>query len=184
MTHVNEQMFNSLLDNRTIMLTGEINDVSAEVVTMALLYLDAQAVAPIHLYINSCGGSVYAMNSIVDTMNLIKSPVYTYNIGLAASAAGIILLNGEKGHRYATPNATTMLHQPIGGAEGSSMDVEIAVEQLKFIREKMFEFCSERTGKSVKQIKADLQRDKYFTAEQALKYGIIDVILKTDKGGK
>lgn len=127
MTHVNEQMFNSLLDNRTIMLTGEINDVSAEVVTMALLYLDAQAIAPIHLYINSCGGSVYAMNSIVDTMNLIKSPVHTYNIGLAASAAGIILLNGEKGHRYATPNATTMLHQPIGGAEGSSMDVEIAV---------------------------------------------------------
>lgn len=182
MNAITNEMFNKLLEGRSLILSGAVNKDSAEALIMGMLTLDQQSNEPITIYINSEGGEVYSMNAIIDTMNLIKSPVYTVVMGLAASAASSILLAGEKGHRYATPNATIMLHQPSGGAQGTSMDVDITIRQLTIAREKLFKFCADRTGQPIETIRTDLQRDKYFSAEEALEYGIIDVIL-TEKGG-
>lgn len=170
-------IYSRLLKDRIIMLTGEINDAIADLVVAQLIFLEAEdATKDISLYINSPGGSVTAGFAIYDTMNFIKCDVSTICIGLAASMGAFLLASGTKGKRAALPNSEIMIHQPLGGATGKSTDVEIYAKRLLRTREKLNEILSERTGQPIDVIQRDTDKDYFMEADEALKYGLIDMI--------
>lgn len=171
-------LYSRLLKDRIIFLVGEINDVTANIVISQLLYLDNINNEDICLYINSPGGSITAGMSIYDTMNFINSDVKTIALGMAASMAAFLLSSGTKGKRYALPNAEVMIHQPLGGAQGQATDIQIAAERIIRLKEKLNKILAKNTGKNLKAIIEDTERDYFLTAEEALNYGLIDEIIK------
>ncbi|GAA0359216.1 ATP-dependent Clp endopeptidase proteolytic subunit ClpP [Alkalibacterium iburiense] len=171
-------IYSRLLKDRIIMLGGPIDDNVANSVIAQLLFLDAQdPEKDIYLYINSPGGSVTAGLAIFDTMNFIKSDVQTIAIGLAASMGSFLLAAGEKGKRFALPNAEVMIHQPLGGAQGQATEIEIAARHILRTRERLNKILVERTGQDLEVIERDTDRDFFMTAEEAKEYGIVDQIM-------
>ena len=173
-------IFSRLLKNRIILLSGEINDILANTVVAELLYLDSLSHEDISIYINSPGGNVTSGFAIYDTMNFIKSDVSTICLGMAASMAAFLLSSGKEGKRYALPNSEVMIHQPLGGASGQATEIKIAAEHILKTKKKLNEILAKNTGKSIKQIENDTDRDNYLTANDAKDYGLVDKILTTD----
>ena len=175
----NYDIYSRLLKDRIIFLGEEVNETTASLVVAQLLFLESEDPGKdIQLYINSPGGSVTAGMAIYDTMQYIKCDVSTICIGMAASMGAFLLAGGTKGKRYALPNAEIMIHQPLGGARGQATEIRIAAENILRTRKKLNEILAENTGKPVEVIEADTERDNYMTAEQALEYGLVDVIVK------
>ncbi len=173
-------IYSRLLKERIIFLSEEVNDVSASLVVAQLLFLDAEDPGKdIHLYINSPGGSVTAGMAIYDTMKYIKSDVCTICIGMAASMGAFLLAAGKKGKRYALPNSTIMIHQPLGGVQGQASDIKIHTEYLLKIKEKLNRILSENTGKPLEQVEKDTDRDNFLSAEEAKEYGLIDEVMNS-----
>lgn len=170
-------IYSRLLKDRIIVISDEITDNNSNVVIAELLYLDSVNHNDISIYINSPGGSVTAGMGIYDTMNFIKSDVSTICVGMAASMAAFLLSSGTKGKRYALPNSEIMIHQPLGGAQGQATEIKIAAERILKLRDKLNKILSNNTGKDLKIIEKDTDRDNFMSAEEALKYGIIDKIL-------
>jgi ATP-dependent Clp protease, protease subunit len=167
-----------LLENRIVFLVGEINQASAARVMMQMLYLENQKRgADISLYINSPGGAVDDTLAIYDTMRFLSSAVSTFCIGRAYSGAAVLLAAGEKGKRFLLPHAKVMIHQPYGGVGGQAEDIRIQAEQIIKAKEELNRIMSKHTGQTVEQIKKDAERDKYFDAEQAKSYGLVDEVL-------
>ena len=175
-------IYSRLLKDRIIFLGEEVNEVTASLVVAQLLFLEAEdPEKDIHLYINSPGGSVTAGLAIYDTMQYIKCDVSTICIGMAASMGAVLLAAGEKGRRFATPNAEVLIHQPLIGGHGISgqtTEIKIHADHMVKTREKLNKFLSERTGQPLDVIEKDTERDNYMTAEEALKYGLIDGIME------
>ena len=171
-------IFSRLLKDRIIFVSGEINDTLANSVIAELLYLDSLNNEDISLYINSPGGVITAGMAIYDTINFVKSDVCTICMGMAASMAAFLLSSGAKGKRYILPNADVMIHQPLGGAEGQATDIKIASDRILRLRNKLNSILSKNTGKSLKRIEKDTERDNYLSADEALEYGIVDKIIK------
>ncbi len=170
-------IYSRLLKDRIIILTGEIDDHSANIVVAQLLYLDSLNHDDISLYINSPGGSITAGMAIYDTMNFIKSEVSTICIGMAASMGAFLLASGQKGKRYCLPNSEVMIHQPLGGASGQATEIKIAAEHILKIKEKLNKILASNTGKDIKTIEEDTERDNFLSALEAREYGLIDQIL-------
>lgn len=170
-------IYSRLLENRIIFITGEIDDAVANTVVAQLIYLESKdPEKDIYLYINSPGGSVSAGLAIYDTMNYIKCDVSTICIGLAASMGAFLLSSGQKGKRFALPNAEIMIHQPLGGAQGQASDIQIQAKQILKIKSKLNKILSANTGKDIPVIEADTDRDNYLDAEEAKDYGLIDEV--------
>ena len=170
-------IYSRLLKDRIIILTGEIDDNSANIVVAQLLYLDSINHDDISLYINSPGGSITSGMAIYDTMNFIKSEVSTICIGMAASMGAFLLSSGKKGKRYCLPNSEVMIHQPLGGASGQATEIKIAAEHILKIKDKLNKILASNTNKDIKTIELDTERDNYLSAQEALEYGLIDQIL-------
>ncbi len=176
-------IFSRLLKDRIIFLGEDVNATSASLVIAQLLFLESEDPdKEISLYINSPGGSITDGMGIVDTMNYIKSPVSTICVGLAASFGAVLLANGEKGRRFATPNSEILIHQPLiggqgGGISGQATEIKIHADHMIRTREKLNKLLSNKTGQSIETIERDTERDHYMTAEEALKYGLIDGIM-------
>ena len=171
-------IFSRLLNDRIIFLADEVNDTTASLVVAQLLYLEAQDPdKDIYLYINSPGGSITAGMAIYDTMNYIKCDVSTICVGMAASMGAFLLSSGAKGKRMALPNAEVMIHQPLGGMQGQATDIKIHADRIIKIKAKLNKLLSEQTGKSLKTIENDTERDNFMTADEALAYGLIDKVI-------
>ncbi|WML41133.1 ATP-dependent Clp endopeptidase proteolytic subunit ClpP [Neobacillus sp. OS1-2] len=171
-------IYSRLLKDRIIMLGSAIDDNVSNSIVAQLLFLEAEnPEKDITLYINSPGGSITAGMAIYDTMQYIKADVSTVCIGMAASMGAFLLAAGEKGKRYALPNAEVMIHQPLGGAQGQATEIEIAAKRILFLREKLNGILSERTGQPLEVIQRDTDRDNFMTAERAKEYGLIDNIV-------
>ena len=174
-----------LLENRIVFLIGEINYARATEVIMKILYLDNQKRnTEISLYVNSPGGSVDDTMAIYDTMRFVSSPIATYCIGRAQSGGAIVLAAGTKGKRFALPHAKIMLHQPWGGVYGQAADIKIQAEEILKAKKMLSELLAQLSGQPVEKIIAETERDRYLTAEEALKYGLIDEVLELDEAGK
>ena len=173
------EVYNRLLKNRIVFLGTEVNDSIANLITAQLLYLEGEDDRDIWLYINSPGGSVTAGMAIYDTMQFIKPDVGTICMGLAASMGQFLLCAGAKGKRFSLPHARIMMHQPSGGLRGQASDIAIQAEQMIYTKQLMAERIAFHTGQTIERIDADSDRDRWFKAEEAKEYGIIDdVILK------
>ena len=170
-----------LLKDRIILLTGEINDNTANIVVSELLYLDSINHNDINIYINSPGGSITSGMAIYDTMNYIKSDVSTICIGMAASMAAFLLSSGKKGKRFILPNSEVMIHQPLGGAQGQATEIKIAAERILKLKEKLNVILSNNTGKDLDKVSNDTERDYFMDANEALEYGIVDKVLIEEK---
>ncbi|MBU6388873.1 ATP-dependent Clp endopeptidase proteolytic subunit ClpP [Patescibacteria group bacterium] len=172
-------IYSRLLKERVIFLGGPIDDDTANLVIAQLLFLEAEdPKKDISLYVNSPGGVVTAGLAIVDTINHVKPAVSTVCVGMAASAAAVILSAGAKGKRYALPNAEVMIHQPHGGAEGQATDIEITAKQILKLRERLNRILAKNTGQSFEKIEKDVERDFFMTADEAKKYGLVDQVYK------
>ena len=170
-------IYSRLLKERIVFLGGAIDDDTANLVIAQFLFLEAEdPKKDISLYINSPGGSVTATLAMVDTMNHVKPAVSTVCVGMAASGAAILLSAGEKGKRFALPNAEIMIHQPHGGAEGQATDIEITAKQILKLRERLNKILAHNTGQSIEKIEKDVERDFFMTADEAKKYGLIDKV--------
>ncbi len=170
-------LYSRLLEDRIIFLSGEINEVSANIIISELLYLDSKSNEDIYLYINSPGGQVTSGLAIYDTMNYIKSDVKTICVGLAASMAAFLLSSGSRGKRCALANAEVMIHQPLGGMQGQASDMKIACEHILKIKEKLNKILAKNTKQKLEQIIIDTDRDNYMSAKEAKNYGLIDEII-------
>lgn len=172
-------IYSRLLEERIVMLAGPIDENVANIIIAQLLYLEAKDPnKDIALYINSGGGSVYAGLAIYDTMQHIKPKVSTICNGIAASMASILLAAGAPGKRFALPNSEVMIHQPLGGAEGQASDIEITARQILKLKAQLNKILATHSGKSLKDIEKDTDRDFFMSADDAKKYGIVDEILK------
>lgn len=172
-------IYSRLLEDRIIFLSGEINDQVANSVVAQLIYLEGKNPdKDIFMYINSPGGSVSAGLAIYDTMNYIKCDVSTICIGMAASMAAVLLSSGTKGKRICLPHSEVMIHQPLGGAQGQQSDIEIQAKHIFKTREILNKILADNTGKDVKTLQKDTDRDNYMDAKTALKYGLIDKIFE------
>lgn len=176
-------IFSRLLKDRIIFLGEQVDSSSASVVIAQMLFLESEdPEKEIHLYINSPGGSITDGMAIVDTMNYISCPVSTICVGLAASFGAVLLANGEKGKRFATPNSEILIHQPLiggqgGGISGQATEIKIHADHMIRTRAKLNKLLSEKTGQSIETIERDTERDHYMTAQEALEYGLIDGIM-------
>jgi len=178
-------VFSRLMMDRIIFLGTEIDEYSANVVQGQLLYLaSTEPDKDITLYLNSPGGIVSGGLAIYDTMNYISSDVSTVVTGMAASMAAVLLAAGTKGKRYALPHSRVMIHQPLGGTHGQASDMEIAVNEIRKLKDELYTILHESTGQSLKQITKDCERDHYMTSKEALHYGMIDRIFESDKKKK
>ena len=171
-------LYSRLLQDRIIILSGEIDDTKANIVVSELLYLDSISHDDINIYINSPGGSITSGMAIYDTMNYIKSDVSTICVGLAASMAAFLLSSGTKGKRFSLENSEIMIHQPLGGASGQATEIKIAANRILRLKDKLNKILSNNTNKDIKVIEQDTERDNFMQADEALEYGIIDKILK------
>ena len=180
-THEGERaydIYSRLLKDRIIFLSGVISTNNANTIIAQLLFLEKEnQKEDIQIFVNSPGGEIDAGMAILDTMNYIKPNITTICVGMAASMACVILAGGEKGKRLALPNSKLLIHQPLWGAEGQASDIIIKAEEITKVRTKLYKILSQYTGQSTKQIEKDADRDKYFTAEEAKKYGLIDKIV-------
>ena len=175
-------IYSRLLNDRIIFLSDEVNDVTASLVVAQMLFLEAQDPdKDIYLYINSPGGSITSGMAIYDTMNYIKCDVCTICVGMAASMGAFLLSSGAKGKRMALPNAEIMIHQPLGGMQGQATDIKIHADRIIRIKNKLNSLLAEQTGKPLKTIERDTERDNFMSADEACEYGLIDkVITKKD----
>ncbi|MDO8624243.1 MAG: ATP-dependent Clp endopeptidase proteolytic subunit ClpP [bacterium] len=172
-------IYSRLLKDRIVFLGGAIDDDVANLVIAQLLFLEVEdPKKDISLYVNSPGGSVTAGLAILDTMNHVKPHVSTVCVGIAASAAAVILAAGEKGKRYSLPNAEVMIHQPWGGASGQATDIEITAKHIVATREKLNKILAKATGQSLEKVSKDVDRDFFMSADEAKKYGIVDQVYK------
>ncbi|SHE63354.1 ATP-dependent Clp protease proteolytic subunit ClpP [Alkalibacter saccharofermentans DSM 14828] len=175
-------IYSRLLKERIIFLNGEVNDISASLIVAQLLFLEAEdADKDVQIYINSPGGSITAGMAIYDTMNFIKCDVSTICVGMAASMGAFLLAAGKKGKRYALPNSEVMIHQPLGGAQGQSVDVQIYANRLIKTREKINKILSERTGQPIEVVNKDTDRDYFMSSQEAKEYGLIDKVITSRK---
>ncbi|MCR4695635.1 MAG: ATP-dependent Clp endopeptidase proteolytic subunit ClpP [Pseudobutyrivibrio sp.] len=176
-------IYSRLLKDRIVFLGEEVNETTASLTVAQLLFLESEDPSKdIHLYINSPGGSVTAGMAIYDTMQYIKCDVSTICIGMAASMGAFLLAGGQKGKRYALPNAEVMIHQPLGGAKGQATEIEIAAKNILKTKEKLNRMLAENTGKTYEQVCQDTERDHWLDAKEALDYGLIDeIITKKEK---
>ncbi|HSB86182.1 MAG TPA: ATP-dependent Clp protease proteolytic subunit [Ilumatobacteraceae bacterium] len=170
-------VFNRLLKNRVIMLGTDVNDEIANQICAQLLYLEGEdASSDVWLYINSPGGSVTAGMAIYDTMQFISCDVATVCMGMAASMGQFLLTSGAAGKRFALPNSRIMMHQPLAGLRGQATDIAIQAEQLAYTKRRMAELTAQHSGQTLEQIQKDSERDRWFTAEQAKAYGLVDAV--------
>jgi ATP-dependent Clp protease protease subunit len=175
---LNDSVYDRLLRNRIIFLGQQVDDTIANQICAQLLLLSAEdPVRDINLYINSPGGSVTAGMAIFDTMTFVDCDVATFAMGLAASMGQFLLSAGTPGKRYALPHSRILMHQPSAGIGGTAADIAIQAEQLKFVKREMAQLVAEHTGQTVEQVQADSDRDRWFTAEQALEYGFVDHVV-------
>ena len=171
-------IYSRLLKDRIVMLNGQVDDGSANVVVAQLLFLESQnPEKPINFYINSPGGSVTAGMSIYDTMQFIKSPVNTIVMGQAASMGSFLAMAGEPGKRKILPHARHMIHQPLGGTQGQASDVEIQYKELQHWKETLTKLYEKHTGQSYATLEADMDRDNFMSADEAVKYGLADTVV-------
>lgn len=178
---VEASVWRKLYENRTLYLRGPIEETVADTLVAQLMSLDAENDKDVTLYINSPGGLVSGMFAVYDVMNLMRAKVNTVCVGVAASAAAFLLGTGT-GTRSATENARIMIHQPLGGARGQAVDIQIQAKQIVFLRERLNEILAKRTGKSVEQIARDTDRDFWLSAEDAVEYGLIDEVRAPNRG--
>lgn len=172
-------LYSKLLKERVIFLMGEVEDVMANIIVAQLLFLESENPdKDIHLYINSPGGSVTAGMAIYDTMKFIKPKVNTIVLGQACSMGAFLLSAGEKGSRFALPNARVMIHQPLGGFRGQASDILIHCEEMMKIKNNLNRLLAEHTNKSVEEVEKDTDRDNFLSAEEAVQYGLVDVVLR------
>jgi ATP-dependent Clp protease, protease subunit len=178
-------IFSRLLKDRIILLSDQVNDVTASLVVAQLLFLESEDPdKDINLYINSPGGSITAGMAIYDTMQYIKADVCTICIGMAASMGAFLLASGAKGKRFALPNSEIMIHQPLGGFQGQATDIDIHAKRILRMKDTLNTILSDRTGQSLEKVKQDVERDYFMTAAEAKEYGLIDeVITKNQKPG-
>ena len=175
-------IYSRLLQDRIVLLGGEVTDESANLIVAQLLFLQSQdAKKPINMYINSPGGSVTAGLAIYDTMQFISCPVATYCIGQAASMGAVLLTAGAKGKRFALPNARIMIHQPWGGAEGKASDIEITAREIIRLKARLNEILAEHAGRNLEDVVRDTDRDHFMSAEEAREWGLIDEVLVPKK---
>ena len=170
-------LYSRMLEDRIIFLTGEIDDITANIIISELLYLDSKSNEDIYLYINSPGGSVTSGMAIYDTMNCVKSDIKTICVGIAASMAAFLLSSGTKGKRCALKNADVMIHQPLGGMKGQASDMQIQCDRILKMKEKLNKILAKNTNQPLKKIEKDTDRDYYLSSNEAKKYGLIDEIL-------
>ena len=171
-------IYSRLLKERIIFLVGPVTEVTANLVVAQLLFLESEnSDKDIYLYINSPGGSVSAGLAIYDTMQFIKPSVSTLCIGQAASMGALLLTAGEKGKRFCLPNSRVMIHQPMGGFQGQASDIEIHAKEILYLKSKLNEIMSKHTGQSVRVIEKDTDRDNFHSADEAVKYGLVDAVL-------
>ncbi|MEA1954494.1 MAG: ATP-dependent Clp endopeptidase proteolytic subunit ClpP [Campylobacterota bacterium] len=171
-------IYSRLLKDRIIMLSGEVNDQVASTIVAQLLFLEAQDPdKDIYFYINSPGGVITSGLSMYDTMNYIKPDIVTICMGQAASMGAFLLSSGTKGKRYALPHARIMIHQPSGGAQGQSTDIQIQAQEIQRLKDTLNEILAEQTGKTAKRIEKDTERDNFMSSKEAVEYGIIDKVL-------
>ena len=171
-------IYSRLLRERIVFLVGPVNDMTANLVVAQMLFLESENPdKDIFLYINSPGGSVSAGLSVFDTMNFIKPDVSTLCMGMAASMGSFLLMAGAKGKRIALPNAKIMIHQPSGGAQGQATDIEIHAREIIKTREQLNRIYADRTGQTIEKITSDMERDYYMSPEEALTYGLIDLVI-------
>jgi ATP-dependent Clp protease protease subunit len=171
-------IYSRLLKERVIFLVGPVNDMTANLVVAQLLFLEAENPdKDISLYINSPGGSVTAGMSIYDTMQFVKPDVSTLCIGQAASMGAFLLAAGAKGKRFSLPNSRVMIHQPSGGFQGQSTDIQIQAKEIMYLREKLNAILANHTGRSAEEIDRDTERDNFMSAEESVKYGMIDKVI-------
>jgi ATP-dependent Clp protease protease subunit len=178
---LNQQAFRKLFESRILYLKGPIEDTQADALVAQMLALDADAKDDITLYVNSPGGIISGLFAVYDTMQLLRSKVNTRCVGMAASAAAVILASGT-GTRSATENARIMIHQPLGGARGSARDIEIQAQNIVFLRERINHILAERTGQPIEKIREDTDRDFWLTSEEARDYGLVDEVAGPDQG--
>ena len=172
-------IYSRLLKDRIIMLTDEVNDTTASLVVSQLLFLESEnSKQDIYLYINSPGGSVTAGMAIYDTMQYIKCDVSTICMGMAASMGAFLLAGGTKGKRFALPNAEVMIHQPLGGSQGQATEIEIAAKHILRTKERLTRILAENCGRPYEECLADMERDNWKDAKEALEYGLIDKIIE------
>ena len=175
-------IYSRLLQDRIVLLGGEVTDESANLIVAQLLFLQSQdAKRTINMYINSPGGSVTAGLAIYDTMQFITCPVATYCIGQAASMGAVLLTAGAKGKRFALPNARIMIHQPWGGAEGKASDIEITAREILRMKERLNHILADHSGKSYEDVVKDTDRDYFMSADEAAAYGLIDSVVSPKK---
>lgn len=177
-TLMEASVFRKLYDNRVLYLRGPIEDTVADTLVAQLMALDADGKDDVTLYINSPGGVIHGMFAMYDVMHMMKARVHTVCVGMAASAAAFLLATGT-GTRAATPNARVMFHQPLGGARGQAVDIQIQAQQIVFLRERLNEILSERTGQPLERIAKDTDRDFWLSANEAVEYGAIDEVRTT-----
>jgi ATP-dependent Clp protease, protease subunit len=171
-------IYSRLLKERVIFLVGPVNDMTANLVVAQLLFLEAENPdKDISLYINSPGGSVTAGMSIYDTMQFVKPDVSTLCIGQAASMGAFLLAAGAKGKRFSLPNSRVMIHQPSGGFQGQSSDIQIQAKEIMYLREKLNAILASHTGRSAEEIDRDTERDNFMSADESVKYGMIDKVI-------
>ena len=170
-------IYSRLLKDRIIFLSGQIDDYTANLIVAQMIFLEAEDPdKDIYMYINSPGGSVSAGMAIYDTMQYVKCDVSTICIGMAASMGAFLLNAGTKGKRKALPNSEIMIHQPLGGAQGQATDIEIQARQILKIKDKLSQIMAEKTGRDIEELRKDMERDFYMSAEEAKEYGIIDEV--------
>lgn len=170
-------IYSRLLKDRIVFLSGEINDEVANLIVSELLYLNSLNNEDIYLYINSPGGSVTSGMAIYDTMNFIKCDVSTICVGMCASMAAFLLSSGTKGKRVCLKNGEVMIHQPLGGVQGQATEIKIHAERIIKLKEKLNKILASNTGKDIKKIERDTERDYYLDSEEALEYGLVDKVL-------
>ena len=172
-------VFNRLLKNRVVMLGSDVNDDIANQICAQLLYLEGEDPnADIWLYINSPGGSITAGMAIYDTMQFVGCDVATVCLGLAASMGQFLLTAGAAGKRFTLPNARIMMHQPLAGLRGQASDIAIQAEQLRYVKRRMAEMIADHSGQTLEQVQADSERDRWFTADEAKEYGLVDSVIR------
>lgn len=173
-------IYSRLLKDRIVFLGGPVDDDVANLIIAQLLFLESEdPKKDISFYINSPGGSVTAGLAILDTMNHVKPAVSTVCVGMAASAAAVILAAGEKGKRFALPNSEVMIHQPWGGAQGQATDIEITAKHILATRDRLNKILAKNTGQELTKIERDVERDYFMTADEAKKYGLVDTVFKS-----
>jgi len=178
-------IYSRLLLDRIIFLGTEVNDTVANLLVAQILFLEqSDAEAPIHFYINSPGGSVYAGLGIYDILQYVSCPIYTYCMGLAASMGSLLLQAGQEGHRYALPHSRIMIHQPLGGARGQATDIEIQAKEILDLKKQLNNIYVKHTGKKYEEVEKACDRDNFLSPSQAKEFGLIDVIIEPKEKAK